>query len=236
MIMVRERVQKILAASGIDSRRKCEDLIAQGRVSVNGKLIKLGDSADAKLDEICVDGHKINKNVKFLYVMFNKPTDTITTVSDMFERTTVMHLLDEKYAEYRLFPVGRLDRDAEGLLLFTNDGEFANKVMHPRYTIDKTYRVWLDQPIKPIDMRTIQSGMKLDDGWVKDMTVTKVDKDCVDLTLHVGRHKVVKRIFDALGYRVKRLIRTRIGELSLGTLKSGKTMELTPELLDKIFK
>jgi len=233
--MVKERVQKILATSGIDSRRKCEILIEEGRVTVNGKRIKLGDQADSHLDIICVDGSKIETKVKFVYLMFNKPTNYITTVSDMFERKTVMDLIPEKYLSQRVFPVGRLDRDAEGLLLFTNDGEFANRIMHPRYVINKTYRVWLDNPLDPVSMRTLKSGVKLDDGWVKDIAIEHIDKQCFELTLHVGRHKVVKRIFDSLGYRVTRLIRVRIGNLNLGTLKSGQTMELTKELLDKIF-
>ena len=234
--MVKERVQKILAAAGVDSRRKCEELIAQGIVTVNGKTIKLGDQADAALDDIRIEGDKINTKVKSIYLMFHKPVRTITTVSDMYERATVMHFLDQKYENTRLYPVGRLDRDAEGLLLFTNDGEFANRVMHPRYTIDKTYRVWLDQPFKRSDSRIIEDGMKLEDGWVRNMTLKQVDKDCVEITLHVGRHKVVKRIFDALGYRVTRLIRIKVGDLALGTLKPGKSMELTKELIDKIFK
>jgi 23S rRNA pseudouridine2605 synthase len=234
--MVRERVQKILATAGVDSRRKCEVLIDEGRVTVNGKRIKLGDSADSQIDSVEVDGHKVETRVKFVYLMFNKPTNYITTVSDMFERRTVMDLLPEKYMEARVFPVGRLDRDAEGLLLFTNDGEFANKIMHPRYTITKTYRVWLDHQLDPVSIRTLQSGVKLEDGWVKDIKIVHIDKICFELTLHVGKHKVVKRIFDHLGYRVTRLIRVRIGSLSLGSLKSGQVMELDKPLLDKIFE
>ena len=233
--MVRERVQKILATAGVDSRRKCEVLIEEGRVTVNGKHIKLGDQADARTDLICVDGAKIDLQVKYVYVMFNKPANYITTVSDMFERKTVMDLLPEKFLKQRVFPVGRLDRDAEGLLLFTNDGEFANRIMHPRYTINKTYRVWLDKPLDSVSIRTVKSGIKLDDGWVKDIAIEQIDRQCFELTLHVGRHKVVKRIFDSLGYRVSRLIRVRIGNLNLGTLKSGQSMELSKPLLDKLF-
>ena len=234
--MVKERVQKILAAAGIDSRRKCEELIADGQVTVNGKLIKLGDQADAKVDVICVDGQKVDTRIKFTYLMLNKPSNYITTVSDSFERKTVMELLPQKYLLERVFPVGRLDRDAEGLLLFTNDGEFANRVMHPRYAINKTYRVWLDRALEPSAMNAILSGIRLDDGWVKDITIIRVDKLCFDLTLHVGKHKVVKRIFDSLGYRVKRLIRTKIGNLALGYLKMGQVLELEKGLLDKIFQ
>ncbi len=233
--MTKERVQKILANAGVDSRRKCEDLIREGRVRVNGEIVTIGMSADSQIDILTVDGQKVTTKQQFYYLMMNKPTDYITTVSDMFERKTVVHLLPAKYNQARCYPIGRLDRDAEGLLLFTNDGEFANRVMHPRYSINKTYRAFLNEPFDDRHKATIESGMHLDDGWVKQMRLHKVDKFIVELTLHVGKHKIVKRIFNTLGYRVQRLIRIKIGDLELGYLKSGEVIELTESMLEKIF-
>ncbi|HLP79048.1 MAG TPA: pseudouridine synthase [Acidobacteriota bacterium] len=232
----RDRVQKILAHAGVDSRRKCEELIAQGRVTVNGTIIKLGDSANPYEDDIRLDGEKIQLTDEYVYLMMNKPPDYITTVSDSFERKKVVDLIPEQYAHLRLYPVGRLDRDAEGLLLLTNDGLFANRVMHPRYEIPKTYRIWLDGNFEAKHKATIESGVHLDDGWVKQMKVKIIDRQTIELTLSVGKHKIVKRICQHLGYRVKRLLRIRIGKLEMHNMKSGQVRELSVEAAEKIFE
>jgi 23S rRNA pseudouridine2605 synthase len=230
--MVKVRVQRILAQSGIAARRKCEELIKDGRVRVNGVVCKLGDSADPQKDTVSVDDEAV-KAKNFVYLMLNKPARYITTSSDMFDRKIVLDLLPEKYVEERVFAIGRLDRDAEGLLLLTNDGDFANKIMHPRYEVPKTYRVWLNAPLQKEDIAHIKRGVELDDGWVKKMQIKPLDYQTVDLTLHVGKHKVVKRIFAYFGYRVTRLVRTKVGIFELRNLKPGLFKEIPKDMIAK---
>ncbi len=226
--MVDERVQKIICGAGFCSRRNAEKLIEEGRVSVNDKIISIGDKADSSKDIIRIDGVKLKfENKK--YFVFYKPRNVLTSLSDPFKKNCVSDYFGG--IKERVFPVGRLDFDAEGLLIVTNDGDFANKVMHPRYEILKTYEAELVQGIKHYDMKKFEGKIKLKDGFVKIERARLIRNDLVEITIHEGRHKVVKRIFKELGFYVRKLKRTKIGKLSLGSLKPGQIKEIPKEKL-----
>jgi len=222
-----ERVQKLLAQAGIASRRKCEELISRGMVQVNGRVITLGDKASPK-DKITVNGKPVKIENK-LYIMFHKPKGYVTTVSESHGMKTVMQLV--KVSE-RVFPVGRLDKNSEGLLLMTNDGALANKLTHPRYNVEKEYVVELDNPFK--HETQLRKGVMIDDRKVKCRFTSRGNR--VTVRIHEGRKHIVRRIFADLGYEVTRLVRTRMACLKLGRLQTGKWRELTKtelrELLD----
>lgn len=211
-----ERVQKILSNAGYCSRRAAEQLIAEGRVTVNGKQIHLGDQA-TPADTIRVD-NKLIVREKPVYLIFNKPTGCVTALTDAKYRT-IMHYIRCKE---RVFPVGRLDFDTSGLLLLTNDGDFANKIMHPRYEINKTYVAELDRPIGPRHIAQLEQGIKLEDGMTSPAIVSRSRPEKIEITIHEGKNRIVRRMLEALGYTVVRLERTHIGSLSLGNLKPGK--------------
>ena len=223
--MVLQRVQKILAHAGIASRRKCEDLIEDGRVSVNNKTITIGDKADPDKDIIKVNGEKIRLERK-RYIVLNKPRCYVTTAYDPAGRKTVLDLIDVKE---RIFPVGRLDLYSAGVLILTNDGDFANKVMHPRYEKTKTYDAVLDSPFTNDDLARLKKGIMIDGRKVvpDSVFVSKNDKKYVTLSIHEGRHKIVKRLLKELGYYVTRLKRTSIGKITLKNLPSGEWRELS---------
>lgn len=220
-----ERVQKILAAAGIASRRKCEELIAQGRVKVNGKKIKLGDKADAELDVITLDGEILQPEKK-VYYAFNKPTGYVTSLNQKGKHV-IMGLIE---IPEKVFPVGRLDENSEGLLLLTNDGELANRIMHPRYRTYKTYQVTLDKRFKDYDKlnRIVLDGKK-----VNIKRYRKLPKG-VEITLHEGKKHIVKRIFAKLGYKVQTLKRTQVANIELGNLKPGRYRPLTKKELREL--
>ncbi len=221
---MQERVQKILAKAGIASRRKCEELIAAGRVTVNGKKTRLGDKADASLDDICIDGSRIPGQEAKKYYVLNKPRGVVSTVSDPKGRLTVMHYVP---ASARVYPVGRLDRDAEGLVLMTNDGALANRLMHPRYKTLKTYHVTLTGEIDRKDVRRLKKGVRVKGRLVVLDKVAVHTPSHVEITLHEGRKHIVKQLFRKLGYFVARLKRTRIANISLADLQPGSCRELT---------
>ncbi|MBW2970026.1 rRNA pseudouridine synthase [Candidatus Woesearchaeota archaeon] len=223
-----ERVQKILAQAGVASRRKCEELIAKGRVSVNGKIVKLGDKASEK-DKILVNGKPVVLEKK-VYVMLNKPKGVVTTVSEGFGMKTVLDLV--KVPE-RVFPVGRLDKNTEGLLLLTNDGDLANKLTHPRYEVQKEYFVVLNKPLSEKVMLKLQEGVVIDGRKVDFSRLDFAGRE-VFLRIHEGRKHIVRRLFELLGFRVLRLVRTRVGSLDLGDLKPGKWRFLTPSELSRL--
>ncbi len=213
------RIQKIMASAGIASRRKSEELIAAGRVTVNGAVASIGQSADPEKDAITVDGKVLGAEKK-VYIALYKPAGYVTTVADKFAVRKVTDLV--KVSE-RVFPVGRLDADAEGLLLFTNDGDFANRVMHPRYNVDKAYVVRLRRPLADADVRQLEKGVVIDGvrTWPAKVKVLGPGRLDAEITIHEGRHKIVKRMFKEVGNYVRSITRTRIGSLSLEGLKKG---------------
>jgi len=223
--MKMERLQKIIANCGITSRRKAEELIKAGKVSVNGKAASLGDKADISKDEIIVSGKKV-RAVKKLYLMFNKPADCLTTLPhDKIPRSfkTIFHYI--KIRE-RVIPVGRLDYNTSGLLLLTNDGDFANKVMHPRYDVEKTYEAVVDKEIKENDLAWLRKGVIVEERKIKPR-VRKIGSKRLEIKVHEGKKRMIRKMLDKLGYKVLMLQRVAIGALVLGKLKEGEYRELS---------
>lgn len=220
-----DRLQKILSAAGIASRRKSEELIAQGRVTVNGVQAKVGDSADVGVDVVAVDGKPIAAQRK-RYLVLNKPQGHVTTLDDPQGRAKVTDLID---VPERVFPVGRLDYDTEGLLLLTNDGDFTQRITHPSYEIEKVYIARVAAPIGLRALDLLRTGVQLEDGISAPAGVRIVYRDnrTIELTIHEGRNRMIRRMLAAVGSPVTGLIRTRIGPLMLGELKTGKWRELT---------
>ncbi|MBT3582832.1 rRNA pseudouridine synthase [Candidatus Woesearchaeota archaeon] len=217
------RVQKLISNYGYCSRRKAEELIDEGRVEVNGKVISLGNKATDS-DKITVDGKLISKQER-VYLMFNKPLGCVTALKDP-KYKTIMHYIKIKS---RVFPIGRLDYNTSGLILLTNDGDFANKIMHPRYEIKKTYRVELNKPLSEQHILQISKGVTLEDGKTAPAKVRQVDKTTAEIILHEGKNRIVRRIFNSLGYKIRKLERIQVGSIKLGKLESGKYTELTPK-------
>lgn len=225
-----ERIQKIIAQAGVTSRRKAEELIRDGKVVVDGRIATLGESADPERAAIVVDGQELKKE-KSVYLALHKPKGYITTTSDPYGRPHVLALVR---VPQRVYPVGRLDSDTSGLLLLTNDGGFANKVMHPRYEIPKTYIATLDKKIAEKDIEKINSGVVLERRKITARARTLSGKR-VEITVHTGLNKEVKRIFKKLGYWVRELSRSKIGSLKLD-VKEGKYRHLHPSEVEKLVK
>ncbi len=221
---MRERIQKILARAGIASRRNCEELIAGGKVTVNGTIPRLGDQADAEVDDIRVDGERISRPEQKKYYVLNKPRGVLSTVSDPEGRPTVMQFIPKGA---HVYPVGRLDRDVEGLILLTNDGEIANRLLHPRYETPRTYHVTLTRNIDRADVRRLKKGVRVGGRLVVHDTVIVHTPVHVEVALHEGRKHIVKRIFRRLGYAVARLKRTQFANIALGNLGAGSYRELS---------
>ena len=217
------RVQKLLSNYGYCSRRKAEELIEKGRVKVNDKIITIGDKASEE-DKIYVDNKLVEKQ-KNIYLMFHKPLNCVTALKDK-KYKTVMDYIDVKE---RVFPIGRLDYDTTGLLLLTNDGDFANHIMHPRYETQKTYLVKIDKPLK--DKTQIEKGVQLKDGLTSPSKIKIIKQRTIEITIHEGKNRIVRRIFNKLGYEVKELKRIKIGELKLD-IKEGTYRELTKKELN----
>ena len=229
-----ERLQKIMANSGVASRRKCEELILSGRVTVNGKVAGvLGTKVNPQKDIIKVDGRKITAEKRKIYIMLNKPRGYVTTALDPEGRKKVTDLV--KDLDGRIFPVGRLDMDTEGLLLLTNDGELAYRMTHPKFKVKKTYHVKIEGLPTEENLIRLAEGIELEDGMTAParLTVLRTEKDktLVEITIREGRKRQVRRMFDQIGHRVIHLKRVRFGPLSLGRLKKGSFRELTPREL-----
>ena len=228
------RIQKLLADAGYCSRRKAEALIQAGRVQRNGRPVKLGDKASPK-DIISVDGQKIAVRVKkhLRYIMLNKPRGYVTTVSDELDRRCVMDLLDD--VEERVYPIGRLDKNSEGLLLLTNDGRFANDIMHPSRHVSKTYRVTVRPSITEEQLTQLAAGIVLDGKKTLPANVIVLNNEenrvVLQITIKEGRNRQIRRMCEAVGLEVARLRRTSIGPVKLGMLKPGTWRNLTPEEL-----
>ena len=223
-----ERVQKVLAAAGLGSRRACEEVIAQGRVAVDGEIVTLGAKADPLTQVITVDGERIHTNPHLVYLLLNKPPNVVTTVTDPQGRPTVMDLIP---ANPRVYPVGRLDRDTEGLLILTNDGELANRLAHPRWQIEKTYVAQVRGTVKRHQLRSLLDGVDLDDGRAAAKSVRELgnaqDRTLIEIVLTEGRKREVRRMLAAVGMNLERLARVKIGPLPLGDISPGKFRPLT---------
>lgn len=227
---MKERLQKILSARGVASRRKAEELIGAGQVTVNGAVALLGDSADPDADEIRIDGKLLPREQGFVYLMLNKPRGYVTTLSDEKGRRTAAQLVADCGA--RVYPVGRLDMDSEGLLLFTNDGEFANRMTHPRQELDKVYEVWVNR-YTPGGEERLSRPVVLDGYQIRPPKVELLDRrgDTAKLriTIHEGRNRQIRRMCEKAGMYCTRLRRIQEGSLALGDLPKGKWRYLTPE-------
>jgi len=224
-----ERLQKIIARAGISSRRGAEELIRQGRVHVNGRPAAIGASADPERDRITVDGVPVRSG-RLVYYALYKPKGVVTTMGDEHGKRTVAGLAGVKRLKERVFPVGRLDCDAEGLLILTNDGDLANRIAHPRYGVTKTYRVLLDRTFE--DVERLERGVVVE-GRRVSIRAFRCRGNEVVITIHEGRTHIVKRLFRKLGYTVRSLKRTRIGRVRLGGLAPGGLRPLEREEIER---
>ena len=220
-----ERLQKVLALHGYGSRRACEELIAAGRVTVNGETAVLGRRVDVEVDEVAVDGVPVGVRPGLVYYLVNKPSGVVTTAADTHGRPTVVDLVP---AEPRVFSIGRLDLDTEGLLLLTNDGELANRLAHPRHGVEKEYLAEVaGGGVAPGGLRALREGVELDDGRTAPAKVSQPSPGVLRLTIHEGRNRQVRRMCAAIGHPVRRLVRVRIGPLRDADLRPGQWRPLT---------
>lgn len=226
------RLNRFIARAGVCSRRKADELIRRGQVRVNGAVADTLGAMVQPGDEVRVGGKLITPR-PYVYVLLNKPHDAITTVRDPRGRRTVMDLVELPEGEGEgLFPVGRLDRDTSGVLLLTNDGDLAHRLMHPSYEIEKLYRVETEQPVKPHEIEALRSGVELEDGPAAADEVGFValpDQTVVGLRIHEGRNRQVRRMFEHLGHRVKSLERVAYAGLTTKDVRSGKWRKLRPK-------
>lgn len=233
------RLQKALASSGIGSRRACEELIVAGRVAVNGRVVReLGTRVDPATDAVAVDGVPVPLAADLVYLAFNKPRGVLSTMADDVGRPCVGDYVADRDA--RVFHVGRLDADSEGLLLLTNDGTLAHRVSHPSFGVPKTYLVQIDGRAPRRLAQQLRAGIDLDDGPARaDAARIAVATDAatqLELVIHDGRNRVVRRMFDALGHPVRRLVRTHIGPLALGELRPGRLRALSVPEVRSLYK
>lgn len=232
----RIRAQKAIADTGFTSRRKAEELLKQGLVKVNGKVLSLGDKI-LSTDKIFINGKEICKKEKNRYIMLNKPRGYVSTVNDELNRKCVIDLL--KDVNQRVYPIGRLDKDSEGLLLLTNDGNFMNSVLHPSQHISKTYRVTVKPKISEEQLTKLCIGFKIDNRMSVPFKVTLIketsDRSVLEIILKEGRNRQIRKMCSAVGLDVAKLKRTAIGGLKLGMLKIGEYKDLTPADIQNIF-
>lgn len=224
-----ERLQKVLAQRGFGSRRVCEELIEQGRVTVNGEPAQLGRRVDVQRDAVAVDGVAVGVRPDLVYYLLHKPYNVITTVKDTHDRVTVVELVP---SEPRVFPVGRLDLDSEGLIILTNDGELTHHLTHPSFGVEKEYLVHVrcgQDGVPETALNKLRRGVELDDGITSPAKVGQVQPGVLRIVIHEGRHRQVRRMCDAVGHEVNRLVRTRIGTLVDATLKPGEWRLLTTQ-------
>jgi 23S rRNA pseudouridine2605 synthase len=221
-----ERLQKVLAALGWGSRRICEDLIADGRVTVNGEVAELGRRVDTLIDLIAVDGVPIGARPDLVYYLLNKPRGVISTANDPQGRPTVVDIVPQSP---RVFPVGRLDAETEGLLLLTNDGELTHFLTHPSKGVEKEYLVLLvgNPRLTEGQLKALRDGVELDDGMTAPAKVGQRSDGSVTITIHEGRNRQVRRMVEAIGHRVDRLVRVRIGPIKDSSLRPGSWRELS---------
>ena len=224
-----ERLQKLIAQAGICSRREAEKIISAGRVTVDGKIItELGAKADPSKNKIRVDGKLLRFNAEKIYILLNKPRGYVSTAHDERGRKTVLDLLGENFSG-RVYPVGRLDLNSEGLILLTNDGDLTNALIHPRYEVAKTYRAKISGTVTEEKLDKLRAGVELDDGLTAPAEVYLLEDDLVEVTIHEGRNRQVRRMLAAVGCDVKRLRRIKFAGLTLDGLKVGKWRTLTAD-------
>jgi 23S rRNA pseudouridine2605 synthase len=224
------RLQKLLASSGVASRRRCEELMLEGRVEVDGEVVtRLGTKVDPRAAVVRVDGERLPPVSEHVYLALHKPRGVVSTMSDPEGRRSLADLVADR--PERLFHVGRLDTDTDGLILLTNDGELANRLAHPSHAVPKTYVVEVAGRVRPLVARRLREGIELDDGPVAADSVSidqaEADRSMLTVTLHEGRNRIVRRMFDAVGHPVRRLTRTSVGPVRLAGLRSGQMRELT---------
>ena len=232
------RLQKFLAHAGVASRRAAEELIVRGKVRVNGKVVRELGTVVSTDDRIDVSGAPVHVQTEEAYLVMHKPTGVMTTMRDPEGRRTVADLLPKGLP--RVVPVGRLDYDTSGVLLFTNDGELANVLTHPRFGVDKTYRVVVKGRLTPDEIKRLQSGVMLEEfrasGARIKVVATRRDNSILDITIHEGKNRQVRRMFEAVGHAVVALARLRFGPIRLGDLPPGKTRPLTEKELAALRK
>jgi len=232
-----ERLQRSLARAGFGSRRACEELIAAGRVQINGREATLGDRVDPSSDEVRVDGAKVNVDPELRTFALHKPRDVTTTMRDPHAERDLTHFLPKGV---HVFPVGRLDRDTEGLLLLTNDGALAHRLTHPRYAIEKEYLAEVDRPPSNRQLSRLRRGVELDDGIARAVDARSAGgargRGGVRVVMVEGRKREVRRMLDAIGLPVRRLVRVRVGPIRLGRLRPGDLAELEPEDVRALYR
>jgi 23S rRNA pseudouridine2605 synthase len=230
--MAEERLQKVMAAAGVASRRASEELISAGRVTVNGEVAGLGRKVDVAVDVVAVDGERVNVDPDRVYVMLNKPAGFVTTTDDPQGRPTVMDLVN---LPQRLYPVGRLDQGTEGLLLLTNDGDLAHRLMHPSHEVERVYLALVPGPVRKPALMRLREGVELEDGIARPKRVRVVEEErsraLLEVVMTEGRKREVRRMLAELGHTVERLVRVSYGGVDLGDLRQGKWRFLThPEV------
>ena len=228
-----ERLQKVLARAGIGSRRVCEKLIVEQRVTVDGEFAELGKKVDPETSQVEVDGLKIGIRQDLVYYLLNKPVGVITTSKDPQERSTVVDLVP---THPRVFPVGRLAADTEGLILLTNDGDLTHYLTHPSFGIEKEYLVQVEVKPSRNAIRELRQGVELDDGITSPAKVSLVDEKLLKIVIHEGRNRQIRRMCESVGHPVKRLIRSRIGPIVDRSLRPGSFRELTNQELKSMRK
>jgi 23S rRNA pseudouridine2605 synthase len=232
-----ERVQRALARAGFGSRRACEGLIAAGRVEVGGRVATLGDRVDPERDELRVDGSRVSVDPGLRYLALHKPRGVTTTMRDAHAERDLRALLPKGP---RVFPVGRLDRETEGLLLLTNDGELAHRLAHPRHGVEKEYLAEVEGAPSSRQLGRLRRGVELDDGVARALAVRSTGvssgRGGVRLVLAEGRKREVRRMLDAVGLPVRRLVRTRVGPVRLGRMRPGELRDLTPEEVRALYR
>ncbi|MGE5612973.1 MAG: pseudouridine synthase [Bacillota bacterium] len=230
------RLQKYLADCGVASRRKCEELISQGRVQVDGRVVtELGFKIKGN-EIIKVDGSEIRSGQKKVYILLNKPEGYISSVKDQFSRKTVLDLVGN--VRERIYPVGRLDYDTSGLIILTNDGEFANRIMHPRHGLKKTYRAVINGPLSSKEAEILGKGVEIDDYITAPADVRIISSgphgSVVEISIHEGKNRQVRRMFEALGHRVIKLKRIAIGPIAINGLGEGKWRHLSKNEIESL--
>lgn len=232
------RLQKYLAEAGVASRRKCEELIALGRVEVNGQTVTVPGTKIDGSEVIKVDGREIKQEQKKVYILLNKPVGYISTAKDQFSRKTVLDLVDT--VKERIYPVGRLDYDTSGLIMLTNDGELANRLTHPKHEIQKVYRVMISGNLKEEDIKSFQDGIAIEEYTTAPAKVSVIETSkrdsIIEITIHEGKNRQIRKMFEALGYVVLRLKRVAIGSITIEGLEEGKWRYLSKKEIESLKK